>query len=89
MKSVRKILSVKTRIISRGIFRSQLSNYHGAFLARKNVRLLAVRSNHLKELVDKVPSKSDIEIGLLIGANCAKVLEPQEVIPNKNGGPFA
>ena len=27
---------------------------------------------HLKELVDKVPRKSDIEIGLLIEANCAK-----------------
>ena len=44
---------------------------------------------HLQELVDKVPRKSDIEIGLLIGANCAKALEPQEVIPSKGGGPFA
>ena len=44
---------------------------------------------HLKELVDKVPRKSDIEIGLLIGANCAKALEPQEIIPSKDGGPFA
>ena len=39
------------------------------------------RWEHLKELVDKVPRKSDIGIGLLIGANCAKALEPQEVIP--------
>ena len=37
---------------------------------------------HLEELVDKVPRKSDIKIGLLIGANCAKPLEPQEVIPS-------
>ena len=44
---------------------------------------------HLKELVDKVPRKSDIEIVLLIGANCAKALEPQEVIPSKDGGLFA
>ena len=44
---------------------------------------------HLKELVDKVPRKSDIEIGLLIGANCTKALELQEVVPNKDGGPFA
>ena len=29
------------------------------------------------------------EIGLLIGANSAKALEPQEVIPSKDGGPFA
>ena len=44
---------------------------------------------HFKEIVNKVPRRSDIEIGLLIGANCAKVLEPQEVIPSKDGGPFA
>ena len=44
---------------------------------------------HLKELVDKVPRKSDIEMGLLIEANCAKALEPQEIIPSKDGGPFA
>ena len=43
----------------------------------------------LKELVEKLPRKSDIEIGLLIGANCAKSLEPQEVIPSKDEGPFA
>ena len=42
-----------------------------------------------KELVDKVPRKPDIEIGLLIGANCAKALELQEVIPSKDGGSFA
>ena len=44
---------------------------------------------HLEKLVDKVLRKSDIETGLLIGANCAKTLEPQEVIPSKDGGPFA
>ena len=44
---------------------------------------------HLKELVDKVPRKSDTEIGLLTGASCAKALELQEVIPSKDGGPFA
>ena len=44
---------------------------------------------HLKEIVDKVPRKSDIEGGLLIGTNCAKALQPQQVIPSKDGGPFA
>ena len=29
----------------------------------------------VKEIVDKVPRKSDIEIELLIGVNCAKALE--------------
>ena len=37
---------------------------------------------HLKELVDKVPRKSDIKTGLLIAANCAKALETEEVIPS-------
>ena len=31
----------------------------------------------VKEFVDKVPRESDIDIGLLIGINCAKALEPQ------------
>ena len=44
---------------------------------------------HLKELADKVPRKSGIEIGLLIGGNCAKALEPQEVITSKDAAPFA
>ena len=44
---------------------------------------------HLKELVDEVSRKSGIEIGLLIRATCAKALEPQEVIPSKDAGPFA
>ena len=35
------------------------------------------------------PKVSDIEIGLLIGANCGKALEPQEVIPSKDGVQFA
>ena len=32
---------------------------------------------------------SDIESGLLVGANCTKTLETQEVIPGKDGAPFA
>ena len=44
--------------------------------------------DHLKKIANKVPMVSDIEIKLLIGANCAKALEPQEVIPIKDGGPF-
>ena len=44
---------------------------------------------HLKELVEKVPRKSDIGIGLLIGENCTKSLEQHEIVPSKDGGPFA
>ena len=45
--------------------------------------------DHLKKIANEVPKASDIEIGLLTQANCAKALEPQEVIPSKDGGPFA
>ena len=30
-----------------------------------------------------------MKIGLLIGANCARALEPVEVLPSQDGGPFA
>lgn len=46
--------------------------------------------DNLKGIINKVPQKKkDIEIGLLIGANCARALEPQEMIPSKNGRLFA
>ena len=45
--------------------------------------------DHLKKIVNKAPKVSDIEIGLLTGANCPKALEPEEVIPSKDEGPFA
>ena len=40
-------------------------------------------------IAEKLPHAADFEIELLIGADCAKTLEPQEVMPSKNGGPFA
>ena len=45
--------------------------------------------DELKKIANKVPKASDIEIGLLTEASCAKALEPQEVIPSKDGGAFA
>ena len=30
-----------------------------------------------------------MEIGLLIGANCSKALEPNKIIPSRNDGPYA
>ena len=45
--------------------------------------------DELKKIANKVPKASDIEIGLLTEARCAKALEPQEVIPSKDGGAFA
>ena len=45
--------------------------------------------DHLKGIVKNLPEDSDVNIDRLIGANCTKALEPQEVIPSSNGGPFA
>ena len=39
-----------------------------------------------QKIANKVPKVSDIEIGLFIAGICAKALEPQEVIPSKDGG---
>ena len=55
---------------------------------------LATRENikswdHLKVIAEKLPYASDTETGSLIGADRTKALEPQNVIPSKNGGPFA
>ena len=42
---------------------------------------------HLERILDKIIE--DDNIGLLIGANCAKALKPIDVIPSKNNGPYA
>ena len=44
---------------------------------------------YLERIADKIIQKKDINIGLLIGGNCSKALEPVEVIPSKDGGPCA
>ena len=56
---------------------------------RKDIPVDIEEVNHLEVIAEKLPHAADIENGLLISADCAKALEPQEVIPNKNGGPFA
>ena len=49
----------------------------------------AKRWDHLKGIADNLPTESNMKIGLLIGANCARALEPVEVLPSQDGGPFA
>ena len=44
---------------------------------------------HLKVIKDKLPTETNMEIGWFIGANCLKALEPEEVLPSKDSGPFA
>ena len=44
---------------------------------------------YLEEIADEITQTGSISIGILIGGNCSKALEPREVIPSKNGGPYA
>ena len=41
------------------------------------------------KIVGEITQGQCISIGLLIGGNCSKVLEPLEVIPGEQGGPYA
>ena len=44
---------------------------------------------HLGHIADRIPVRNDsLEIGLLIGSNCPKALQPIEVIPTVENGPF-
>lgn len=45
--------------------------------------------DYLKHVADEISITESISIGLLIGANCTKALEPIEVVHGKNGGPYA
>ena len=45
---------------------------------------------YLQKIFNDIPQEDpSIPIGLLIGGNCPKALEPLEVIPSENQGPFA
>ena len=39
--------------------------------------------------MDKISKRDDISVGLLIGANCTKALEPLNIIPSFVSGPYA
>ena len=43
---------------------------------------------HQESIVGKINQKEDISVGLLIGENCTKVLEPIDIIPSENDGPY-
>ena len=56
---------------------------------RDNVGEMRRNSNHLRNLTDQIPKyRSDLDIGILIGSNCSKALEPLEVAPVKGSGLF-
>ena len=43
---------------------------------------------YLEKIADEITQSENIGIGILILGNCSKALEPREVIPSKNGGPY-
>ena len=45
------------------------------------------KQEYLDEILRKISQSSDVEIGLLIGGNCPKALEPNKIIPSRNGEP--
>ena len=44
---------------------------------------------YLENVINQLTFSDDISVGLLIGANCTKALEPIEILQSKNGGPYA
>ena len=45
---------------------------------------------HLERIADKLmPYRDDVDVGLLIGVNCARAIKPCEVIPGSDEDPYA
>ena len=44
---------------------------------------------HLRSISNEIVQKDDVQVGLLIGANCMKALEPTKIIHSEGGGPYA
>ena len=44
---------------------------------------------YLKSISKGITQVDNIEVGMLIGANCMKALEPMEIISSRNGGLYA
>ena len=44
---------------------------------------------YLDSIKSEITHTYDIELGMLIGANFVKALEPHKIIPSKDGGPYA
>ena len=47
------------------------------------------RWSYLKPAMDYIGDRDDVAVELLIGADCSKAIEPLEVIPSEQGGPYA
>ena len=45
--------------------------------------------DYLKSISREITQQDGIEIGMFIGANCMKALEPMEIISSRKDGPYA
>ena len=45
--------------------------------------------DYLKTISSEITQTSDVEVGLLIGVNCIKVLESLKATADNDGGPYA
>ena len=45
--------------------------------------------DYLERISKELGDNENISVGLLVGANCLEALEPVEVIPRQNDGPYA
>ena len=43
---------------------------------------------HLTPTSNEIVQRDDVPVGLLIGANCIKALEPMQIIHSEGGGPY-
>ena len=51
---------------------------------------LAHKWKHLERIADCMPSQlHGAKVGLLIGSNCPKALEPIDIVASEKGGPYA
>ncbi|KAK3700746.1 hypothetical protein QZH41_001902 [Actinostola sp. cb2023] len=51
---------------------------------------MARKWRHLKYVADTMPPyMQGVEVGLLIGTNCPKAIEPKDFVVSKDGGPYA
>ena len=44
---------------------------------------------YLNPITAQITQDDNSEVGMLIGANCMKALEPMEIIASQDGGPYA
>ena len=59
-------------------------------MTRKRLQTpLKSRNENIRSISSEIVQRDDIQVGLLVGANCMKALEPTRIIHGEGGGPYA